>query len=181
MPWSVFVMARVHLSIGSNIRRQHYISCCLDALSQQFGALSISSIFESEAVGFDGSAFYNLVVALDTELALDELYKRLRRIEHDNDRCRNAKKFSSRTLDIDILTYDDFVGEFSGGLLPRDEITRNAFVLWPLAELSPTTEHPQVGIDYRTLWQRYDKRKQVLSPVSFIWQDRQLSDLNLRP
>ncbi len=170
-------MARVFLSIGSNIRRQFYISRCLDALDEQFGTLGVSSIYESDAVGFDGDAFYNLVVSLNTDMELDELYQCLRQIEHDNDRCRNAVKFSSRTLDIDILTYDDFVGDFSGGQLPRDEITRNAFVLWPLAELAPDLSHPQLNTDYASLWRAFDKQKQALRPVSFIWKGQQLSNL----
>ncbi len=170
-------MARVCLSIGSNIRREHYIGSGLDALSSTFGALRISSVYESEAVGFDGDAFYNLVVELETALTPDELHQQLRQIEHQHDRCRNAVKFSSRTLDIDILTWDDYVGEFSGGSLPRAEIGRNAFVLWPMAELNPDDLHPLLQVSYRHLWQRFDQRSQPLWRVSFIWRGRELSDL----
>ncbi len=170
-------MAVVYLSIGSNIRREYYISRCLDALAAEFGRLDISSIYESEAVGFDGDAFYNLVVGIHTDLSLNNLYQSLRDIEHDNDRCRNAVKFSSRTLDIDILTYDDFCGEFDGGRLPRGEITRNAFVLRPLAELAPAGIHPSSALSYQALWQQFDQQKQLLWPVSFMWQERQLSKL----
>ena len=179
-------MSQAFLSIGSNIERQRYISACLDALQVQFGELLISSVYESEAVGFDGDPFYNLVVGIETELALPQLFSLLRRIEHDNDRCRNAIKFSARTLDIDILTYDDFVGEFrlddgSGGELPRDEILTNAFVLQPLAEIAPEHLHPESRLSYAELWQRYDKSRQQdekirqrLWTVPFEWQGRQL-------
>ena len=170
-------MARVYLSLGSNIRRDHYITSCLDGLAHRFGDLDISSVYESEAVGFCGDPFFNLVVGMETETALDTLFQFLRDTEHAHDRCRKAEKFSSRTLDIDILTYDDYVGPFAGGELPRDEITRNAFVLWPLAEIAPTVCHPALGISYAQLWQGFDKSSQLLQPVSFIWQGREL----LRP
>ena len=173
-------MTRVYLSIGSNIRREYYIGRSLDALAAAFGELTVSSVYESEAVGFDGDPFYNLVVGLDTRQTLEQLFGFLRQIEHDNDRCRQAVKFSARTLDIDILTYADFVGEFrledgSGGVLPRDEILTNAFVLQPLAEVAPDLCHPALGCSYRKLWSEYDASKQRLWPVSFVWQGRQLS------
>lgn len=172
-------MSQAFLSIGSNIDRQRYISACLDALQQHFGTLLISSVYESEAVGFDGDPFYNLVVGVETELSLLQLFGLLRQIEHDNDRCRNAIKFSSRTLDIDILTYDDFVGEFrlddgSGGELPRDEILTNAFVLQPLAEIAPELIHPQSNLSFGELWRVYDKDQQRLWTVPFEWQGQQL-------
>ncbi|MEH6650009.1 MAG: 2-amino-4-hydroxy-6-hydroxymethyldihydropteridine diphosphokinase [Motiliproteus sp.] len=175
-------MAQVLLSIGSNIDREYFIGRCLDQLAQAYGAIQISSIYESEAVGFDGDRFYNLVVGLQTGQSLEQLFGFLRQTELDNDRCRNAVKFSSRTLDIDILSYDDYIGQFrlqdgSGGVLPRDEITKNAFVLQPLAEIAPDQLHPLLQVSYRQLWQDYDQDSQSLWPVSFIWQGRQLSSI----
>ncbi len=171
-------MARVFLSLGSNINREYYIRSGLDALSMQFGALNVSSVFESEAVGFQGDHFYNLVVELQTQETLNGLFLRLREIEHGHDRCRQAEKFSARTLDIDILLYDDYVGSFAGGQLPRDEISRNAFVLWPLAELAPTLELPELPERRRSigqLWDAFDRTTQSLWPVSFIWNGQELS------
>lgn len=168
-------MDRVYLSIGSSIDRVRYVTGALDRLTAAFGELIVSSVYESEAVGFDGDPFYNLVVGLDTDQSLDTLYHALRQIEHDHDRCRRTPKFSARTLDIDILTYGDRVGPFAGGTLPRDEITRNAFVLWPLAEIAPDLRHPLLGERYGDLWARFDKRSQALWPVSFVWRGRELS------
>jgi 2-amino-4-hydroxy-6-hydroxymethyldihydropteridine diphosphokinase len=173
-------MARAYLSIGSNIDRERYVRSCLDTLAATYAPLFISSIYESEAVGFDGDPFYNLVVGIDTQQSLPELFVALRQIEHDHQRCRDATKFSARTLDIDILSYDDFVGEFrledgSGGVLPRDEITKNAFVLQPLAEVAPDQQHPSMHQSYQQLWQLFDNPKQRLWPVSFLWREQQLS------
>jgi 2-amino-4-hydroxy-6-hydroxymethyldihydropteridine diphosphokinase len=168
-------MARVYLSLGSNIDRYRYISAALDALAQRFGELIISSVYESEAVGFEGDNFLNLVVGLDTTMELGALASVLRKIEHDNNRRRDGgPRFSARTLDIDILTYDNLVGRHDGVELPRDEILTNAFVLWPLAEVAADALHPEQKTTYADLWQAYD-RNQVLWPVDFTWQDRQIS------
>ena len=74
-------MTTVFLSLGSNIDRQHNIGSGLDDLAAAFGELRLSPVYESEAVGFKGSPFFNLVVALDTDLTVAELADRLRDIE----------------------------------------------------------------------------------------------------
>lgn len=168
-------MAKVYLSLGSNIDREPRISACLDALAEQFGDLDISSVFESSAVGFTGDPFYNLVVGIDTKLDLAALNQALRAIETAQGRRREGPKFSGRTLDIDILLYDDWQGEFDGILLPRAEITENAYVLWPLAELCPQLLLPGSDQSIGTLWAGYDKTKQPLHPVSFIWRGQRVS------
>ncbi|MEX2474278.1 2-amino-4-hydroxy-6-hydroxymethyldihydropteridine diphosphokinase [Marinobacter sp.] len=166
--------ARVYISIGSNIDRKRYLTSALDALASWFEHLMISPVFESESVGFDGSPFYNLVVGIDTDWSVGELSRRFKQLEADNGRHREAPKFSARTLDLDILTYDDMVGEIDGVELPRQEILSNAFVLWPLAEVAPDTRHPVCGQPYRQLWQAYTS-DQKLWPVDFIWQGRVIS------
>jgi 2-amino-4-hydroxy-6-hydroxymethyldihydropteridine diphosphokinase len=169
-------MSVVYLSLGSNIDRYRHIGAGLDALADQFGELRISSVYESEAVGFSGNNFLNLVVGIETDLTVAELSDLLKGIETAHGRQRSAPKFSSRTLDIDILTYDDWVGEHAGVWLPRPEITKNAFVLQPLAEIAPDRLHPQLKSTYEELWRCYDKSAQALWPVAFRWRDRQVSE-----
>lgn len=168
-------MAEVFVSIGSNTDREVYIERCLEALDARFEKLELSPVYESEAVGFDGDNFYNLVASFKTELSVGELSKTLKKIEDDNDRCRTSAKFSGRTLDVDILTYDALIGKIDGVTLPRDEITENAFVLWPLAELAPKSRHPVLAETYQQLWLDYDKKKQSLNSVPFIWRGKDLS------
>lgn len=167
-------MARVYISIGSNIDRERYITAALDALDARFDELQVSSVYESESVGFDGSPFYNLVVAVDTDMAVAQLSACFKQLEADNGRRRNVPKFSARTLDLDILTYDDRVGRIDGVELPRGEILKNAFVLLPLAEIAPDGIHPVCGKRYGELWRVYD-RDQKLWPVDFTWQGRRIS------
>lgn len=168
-------MTRVYLSLGSNINRYQNITAALDALDKTFSPLTISTIYSSEAVGFEGDDFLNLVVGFDSDLAVGELSSTLRQIEQDNGRCRQGSKFSSRTLDIDILTYGGAVGCYDKVSLPRDEITKNAFVLLPLQELAPNDLHPVLQVSYQELWQCYDHASQVLWPVDFEWRGEKIS------
>lgn len=168
-------MSRVFLGIGSNIERERYITAGLDALQALFSEMALSSVYDSAAVGFTGQPFLNLVVAVNTPIPLAELAPRLRAIELAHGRPVNATRFSPRHLDIDILTYDDLVGTVSGVQLPRGEILENAFVLRPLAELSPDTVHPELQRTYADLWQAYDASSQPLRRVDFCWRDRVIS------
>ncbi len=156
-------MAEVFIGIGSSINRQQSIEKGLLSLQQQFGELRASAIYESEAIGFDGDNFYNLVVQLRTDLSVSELISCLKKIERDNGRPENAIKFAPRTLDLDLLLYDQVIDLSID--LPRQEITKNAFVLRPLAELAPELLHPVLGQSYLSLWQDYPQQKQKLWPV----------------
>lgn len=155
-------MALVFLGLGSNIERRKNIGFALAKLGELFGDVLCSPIYESEAVGFEGENFYNLVVKIETDLSVVELSSTLREIEDTAGRDRTKPKFSPRTLDIDILLVDDFVGEFDGIKLPRDEILKNAFVLLPLSEIAPDIVHPEVKQTFTALWQNFDKEKQKL-------------------
>jgi 2-amino-4-hydroxy-6-hydroxymethyldihydropteridine diphosphokinase len=168
---------QVYLSLGSNIDRERHIQVALDALAERFGELKISSVYESESVGFVGDNFYNLVVGVCTDMSVGELSGYLKALEYRHGRQPDCARFSSRTLDIDILTYADLTGSVEGVTLPRGEILENAFVLWPLAELVPDVQHPLLGTDYGTLWCNHDHSCQLLWPVSFHWRGRELSRL----
>ncbi|HSX50078.1 MAG TPA: 2-amino-4-hydroxy-6-hydroxymethyldihydropteridine diphosphokinase [Cellvibrio sp.] len=169
-------MTAIYLSLGSNVERHKNIAAALDALAILLGELRISSVYESKSVGFDGSNFFNLVVGADTDLSIAELSETLKRIEDKNGRKRSGPKFSPRTLDIDILTYGNFVGVDGGVELPRAEITKNAFVLLPLAEIAPQVLHPQLEKSYSDLWADYDQASQSLWPIDFEWQGKIISN-----
>ena len=161
-------MAKIYISLGSNIEREKHVKQGLLALTESFGALTLSSLFESKAVGFAGKAFYNMVIAIETDKSVINVTNLLRDIEFANGRDLNAKKFSPRSLDLDLLLYDDLIIE-QPAQLPRDEITKNAFVLWPLSQVAPNVIHPVLKVNYQTLWQNYNKASQTLNIVANCW------------
>ncbi len=167
-------MARVFLGLGSNIERERYITAGLDALADRFGALELSPVYDCPAVGFDGQPFLNMVVAITTDLPLGELARVLRHIETEHGRAPDAPRFAARQLDIDILTYDELVGEIDGVRLPRGEILDCAFVLRPLAQLAPEQTLPGGAASYRELWAGFAGSRDI-TQVAFQWRGRDVS------
>ncbi|GGN12330.1 2-amino-4-hydroxy-6-hydroxymethyldihydropteridine diphosphokinase [Shewanella putrefaciens] len=161
-------MACIYISLGSNIEPVQHLQAGLQSLRECFGPLRLSSMYESEAVGFSGTNFLNMVASAETDLNIATVVAQFKQIEQNHGRLVGAKKFSPRTLDLDLLLYDDIVCQIPV-VLPRAEIVNNAFVLWPLAELAPNLVHPLVHQTYAKLWNDYDKDSQRLWPVTFEW------------
>lgn len=145
------------ISIGSNINREHNINSALDALQREYGQLQHSSIYESDSVGFAGDAFYNMVIAFHSNQDALQIVLHLKRIETDHGRDRSQEKFSSRTLDLDLLLYDQQIITTDAINIPHNDILKYAFVLEPLAEIAPDKHHPVKGTCYAQLWQDFDK------------------------
>jgi 2-amino-4-hydroxy-6-hydroxymethyldihydropteridine diphosphokinase len=158
-----------YISIGSNINKDEHIPASLRALEQTFGELVVSSVYESEAVGFTGDVFYNLVVGFDSDLEVKAVAKQLRQIELDNGRTKDSRKFAARTLDLDLILYGDLIVNDGRLQIPRDEIEHYAFVLEPLAEIAPTLKHPINGLSYAELWDKFNKTELKQKRVTPSW------------
>lgn len=156
------------ISVGSNIDKTANTDAGLNGLHDAFNNVRISPVYESESVGFKGDTFFNLVVSAETDATVGLVCEMLKQIEDENGRVRGTEKFAPRTLDLDLLTFDEHVIEHPI-ILPREEILYNAFVLRPLADLVPQHMHPVVKKTYQSLWQQYDKQKQKLWLADYTW------------
>lgn len=159
-------MAQVYISIGSNIDRRKNIAAALHALAAEYGELEQSSVYESDAVGFDSAAFYNLVVGFQTGESPWDVQEKLHIIEERCGRQRTAE-LAARTMDLDQLLYDNQVISEGKLILPRADITRYAFVLKPLAEIAGTRRHPVTGERYADMWSAFDHSQQPLQRVTW--------------
>ncbi len=146
--------ARVYVGLGSNVDREARLRQAVVALRELFGELELSPVYDSAAVGFDGYDFLNLVAGFDTELEVERVAASFRDIENQLGRDRSLPKFASRSIDLDILAYDDLILDLPGIRIPRPEILENAFVLRPLQDLAADSVHPETGETYAVLWQR---------------------------
>ncbi len=162
-------MARVYVSIGSNIDRAANIRAGVACLRARYDAVDLSTVYETRAVGFDGDDFYNMVAGFDTGQDVRMVAAELREIERDAGRGRGAERFVARTLDLDLLLYDDLVLDEGGIKLPRDEILSYAFMLGPLAEIAGDMRHPVLGTRIDELWQGFARTGEELKPVKFQW------------
>jgi 2-amino-4-hydroxy-6-hydroxymethyldihydropteridine diphosphokinase len=149
-------MARVFVSIGSNVDPDHNVRSSVSMLRNRFRCLQLSSVYRTSPVGFDGDDFYNLVAAFDTDQDARDVAKSLRAIEDLHGRVRDESKWGPRTLDLDLLLYDDLVLDEATLALPRSDITEYAFVLGPLAELAGSRRHPVLGMTFSELWRGFD-------------------------
>ena len=160
---------RVWLGLGSNIDAEVNIRAAVTALRTHYGELVISPVYESEAVGFEGDNFLNLVVGVSTDESIEELNQALKSIEDENGRSREGEKFSSRTLDIDILTYGQQDLTEQGINIPRHEILTYAFVLKPLSDVAPDGIHPHLEMTYKRLWDGFDQQAQPMKLYEMQW------------
>jgi 2-amino-4-hydroxy-6-hydroxymethyldihydropteridine diphosphokinase len=146
-------MACVYVSLGSNVDREARIRQAVDALRYAFSELELSTVYDSVAIGFDGSNFLNLVAGFDCDHEVAAVAAIFRDIEDRLGRDRSLPRFANRAIDLDILLYDNLVLNVPGIRIPRPDILVNAFVLKPLQDLAPELRHPQTGESYAELWQ----------------------------
>jgi 2-amino-4-hydroxy-6-hydroxymethyldihydropteridine diphosphokinase len=171
-------MTKVIIAIGTNAEREKNICGALNALNLEFGSLSISPVYKSDAQQSDPQQnnteslyYYNLVVAFNTDVSVAEIKRKLKVVEDQYGRERNVPQV---TLDLDLLLYGDWVGEFENGVVPHHDIERCAYVLRPLADLFPEGRHPVYDTVYAELWERFEE-KGALCPVDFVWKDNVIS------
>lgn len=161
-------MATVYLGLGSNIDAEKNLRLAMGELRRLFGALTVSPVYRSTAVGFDGPDFLNLVVALATDRGPLEVLQEIERIHEMAGRSRGPDKYSSRPLDIDLLLYDDRVDPSPPLRLPRRDILEYGFVLRPLADIAPELVHPVTGRTISEHWRAFDGGRHPLTPTDVI-------------
>lgn len=151
------MVRQVWLGLGSNIQPDYHLQQAILRLQEQMESVRLSSVYENEAYGFQGPVFYNMVAWVETKLSLEALQAWCKNIEIELGREPSSPKLSSKTLDIDILLYEEQVSEATKTQpkLPRSELLQRAFVLAPMAELSPYYCHPVQGDSYKELWKRF--------------------------
>lgn len=166
------MLHQILISVGSNVNKTHNTQSGLQSLHAHFGELLLSTIYESESVGFSGNNFLNLVAKAYTDKSIEQVCELLKQIENEHGRIRD-KKFGNRTLDLDLLTFDSVVCT-QPVVLPRPEIEYNAFVLQPMAEIMPHEIHPTSGKTYAYLWQNFSNETQRLWPSGMHWSSVQI-------
>ena len=145
-------MSTAWLGLGSNVNANANIRAGIRSLEETFENVRLSPAYTSASVGFDGDDFINLVARIETDMHPLELRQYLRDLEDRYGRKRNVPKFSDRSLDVDILLYDDLVVLSPVLEIPRAEILKFAHVLKPLADLEPELVHPTEHRTISELW-----------------------------
>lgn len=148
-------MAKIFLGIGSNIEPARHLRLAITELERRFGSVERSPVYRNAAVGFDGEEFLNMAVAVRSGLSPQAVVAQLEEIHDLAGRSRGGAGPDARTLDIDLLLYDDRISGGSDGIeLPRRDVLEYDFVLRPLAELAPAFVHPQTGRSLAEHWRQ---------------------------
>ena len=161
-------MTKVYLGLGSNVDPERNLRLGIRQLRERFGDLELSNVYRSAAVGFEGSDFLNLVVGLETDVSPEEIDACIEAIHELAGRRRGAEKFSSRSLDIDLLLHGDLVRDAPAPSLPRADILEYSFVLRPLFDIAPELEHPVTGQTIAAHWDCFDAARHPLTLVDVI-------------
>ncbi len=152
-------MDRIVIGMGSNIEAGENIREALRLLGESVRCLTdISTFYREPAIGgAEEPAFYNGVVAIETDLLPAELKQTvLRRIEGALGRRRNANKYASRTIDLDLLLHNNSVLSNNDLTLPHPDILKRSFVAIPLYELAPHLVLPGSRLSIRQIAERFD-------------------------
>ncbi len=132
-------MARAFVAVGSNINPAANVQAAVRALAARVQVAAISTVYLTEPENRpDQPPFYNCVVEINAAISPRSLkFRVLRRIEAELGRERTADKYAPRTIDLDLILYDDVVLKTPGLVLPDPDIARRAFLAVPLSELAP--------------------------------------------
>jgi len=141
-----------YLSLGSNVGdRVAHLRDAIARLESIGRVVSVSSFYETEPVEVtDQPWFLNCAVGLETALTAEQLMARLLQIEQERGRRRVQKK-GPRTIDIDILLFDDLILDSPDVTIPHPAMQERRFVLEPLAEIAAEARHPGIKKTIREL------------------------------
>ena len=138
-------MNRVFLSLGSNRgNRQEYLQTAVSALEKKAGkVLKASHIYETEPWKMnDGTNFLNQLILLETSLDSQQIMTLIIEMETSLGRIRSTSGYEPRTIDIDILFFNEEIIESESITVPHPLISERRFILEPLCELAPNYIHP---------------------------------------
>ena len=161
-------MPVAYLGLGSNLDAEQNLQLASRELRDRFSLQKISTAYRSKALGFEGDDFLNAVACIETELTPQELCGELELIHDLAGRTRRSEKFVSRTLDIDLLLYDQLVLNEPPVRLPREDVLKYSFVLRPLAEIAPNYRHPVTGQLISEHWREFDAASHPLVAVNLV-------------
>jgi 2-amino-4-hydroxy-6-hydroxymethyldihydropteridine diphosphokinase len=135
-----------YLALGANLgEREENLCRALALLSEKVSIDKVSSLYETEPVGYkEQPLFLNMVCRIATNLPLEELFRFAKDIETRMGRLPSFPN-TPRTIDIDILFYDNKIVETQTLIIPHPRLQVRAFVLIPLMEIAPDLVHPRLG------------------------------------
>ncbi|WP_037322235.1 2-amino-4-hydroxy-6-hydroxymethyldihydropteridine diphosphokinase [Salegentibacter sp. Hel_I_6] len=154
----------VHIALGSNVgNRFELLQNALHKIYLEIGEVQqVSQVYETPAWGFEGNAFLNACIAVSTRFSAEEILRKLLKIEADAGRVRSdAKNYQNRSLDLDILLFEDEILETSDLIVPHPAMQNRKFVLLPLADIAAKENHPIFKVSIEKLLKRVEDNSEI--------------------
>lgn len=154
----------VHIALGSNVgNRFDLLQNALHKIYLEIGEVQqVSQVYETPAWGFEGNAFLNACIAVSTRFSAEEILRKLLKIEADAGRVRSdAKNYQNRSLDLDILLFEDEVLETSDLIVPHPAMKNRKFVLLPLADIAAKENHPVFKVSIEKLLKQVEDNSEI--------------------
>lgn len=147
-----------YLSLGSNIEPEQNMHSAVVRLGQFGRVRATSTVWQTAPIGFaDQPDFLNAVVLLETPLSAQALREQaITRIEQELGRLRTENKNAPRTIDIDIILFNDDVLTIGQRRIPDPGVLDRPFVAIPLAEIAPDYVHPETGQTLEEIARHFD-------------------------
>jgi 2-amino-4-hydroxy-6-hydroxymethyldihydropteridine diphosphokinase len=155
----------VYVAAGSNVEPEKNLSRACAEIARRWPGARFSRAYRNKAVGFDGPDFLNMVLGFRTHEPIDAVIARLREIETLCGRPRNAPKWASRAMDLDVLLFGSRVEKTADYTLPRPDLLKRAYMLGPMAEIAGDVRHPTAGKTIGELWAEFDRDVHVMIPA----------------
>ncbi len=139
------IVRTTYLSLGSNLgNKLEILQQAVDLIAKNIGSIAkISTVYKTESWGFKSTDFYNICIQVSTSLNPEDLLKSIHEIEFSLGRIQDVStEYKARTIDIDILLFDDEIIFSKELIVPHKSMLQRKFVMVPLAEIAPNLIHP---------------------------------------
>ncbi len=153
-----------HIALGSNVgNRLQFLQNAVDKLFAEVGdIMEVSKVYETPAWGFDGNAFLNACISISTRFSAEQVLQKLLKIETESGRLRTASKnYQNRSLDLDILLFEDEMIKTEKLVVPHPEMHNRKFVLLPLTDIASAEQHPVLKLSINELLEKTTDTSQI--------------------
>lgn len=149
-------MNRVYILFGSNIDKERNLPAAVQLLAEQCAILALSAVYESVPVGvLEQPNFLNAAALIETALDAATLKGTvLASIERQLKRRRTSDPNAPRTIDADIILFNDAVFDYDERHVPDPDLLKFPHVAVPIADLAPDLPHPETGEPMRLIAER---------------------------
>ena len=136
------------LSLGTNMgHKLENLETCILAIHNDIATVvEVSKVYETPAWGFESDVFYNCAIAIHTHKSAQKILSEVQKLEKKLGRIKtNTEQYESRSIDIDIISFNDEIIETDNLKIPHIHLQNRKFVLFPINDIAPKWNHPKLN------------------------------------